>query len=112
MFKVFLLLSIAAVSFVLYNTYIKTNSKPANIVKTDGESIIYTKSYCPYCVKAKNLLTALNISYKEVNLNSDPDLHQALIKETNQHTVPYIYLRGIFIGGCDDLYALHEQGKV
>jgi hypothetical protein len=69
MFKFFLLAAVISVSFVLYYTYIKSDNKTVSLAISDGESIIYTKSYCPYCVKAKNLLTTIKITYKEISLD-------------------------------------------
>ncbi len=73
---------------------------------------IYTFSTCPYCVKAKALLESENIAYKEYEISADKETEIAKLKErTACKTVPQIFVDGQFIGGCDDLYQLYDEGK-
>lgn len=73
---------------------------------------IYTKTYCPYCVKAKRLLESKGIAFEEVNIENDPDFAQQLFAQTGFRTVPQIFVGEKCIGGCDDLYALDAQGAL
>ena len=74
---------------------------------------IYTKDYCPYCTKAKMLFNQLNIDYTEIDLTSDPDAMDTLqARRPGARTVPQIFIGNQPIGGCDDLYALHERGEL
>ena len=77
-----------------------------------SKNIMYTKPTCPYCVRAKGLLNELNIPFTEIQIQNDPALREEMIAKANHHTVPQIFLDGEHIGGCDDLYALHEIGKL
>ncbi len=73
--------------------------------------VIYTTNYCPYCVKAKTLLDKRNIPYQEVDVTQDPFMREELVRRTGgRKTVPQIFINGLSIGGCDDLYALEAQG--
>jgi glutaredoxin 3 len=54
--------------------------------------ILYTKSYCPYCVLAKDLLTSLGAEYEEIDITSSPDIIGELVKKSGMRTVPQIYL--------------------
>jgi glutaredoxin 3 len=75
--------------------------------------VIYTKDYCPYCHRAKALLTELGQSFEEIDLVQHPDRRDEMIeKAKGASTVPQIFIDGAHIGGCDDLHALHEQGKL
>lgn len=74
---------------------------------------IYSKTHCPYCVKAKLLFDQLGVSYTEFNIETDPDRFTELrTRRPSARTVPQIFIDGHAVGGCDDLYALHEQGEL
>ncbi len=74
--------------------------------------IIYSKTVCPYCVKAKFLLKRKNVEFKEIMVNSDEIREEMIKKSGGRMTVPQIFIDGKHIGGCDDLYALEEAGKL
>lgn len=76
------------------------------------EIIIYTKNYCPYCVKAKELLQQKKSSFTEIRIDLQPELREEMIAQSGRHTVPQIFINGHHVGGCDDLYALEAQGKL
>ena len=75
----------------------------------DSQFLIYSTTHCPYCVGAKNYLTAKGVSFVELMLDTNDEKRNALIKETGHRTVPLIFdLRSgspVFIGGFDDLRA-------
>ena len=74
---------------------------------------IYTSSICGYCIAAKKLLKELDINFEEINIDGMPSLKAKMIKESNgKKTVPQIFFDNKLIGGCDDLYALHENGDL
>jgi glutaredoxin 3 len=54
--------------------------------------ILYTKDYCPYCVKAKNLLDSIGATYEEIDITSTPEIIIELAKKSGMRTVPQIYL--------------------
>ncbi|KAI9347220.1 thioredoxin-like protein, partial [Obelidium mucronatum] len=77
--------------------------------------IVFSKSYCPYCVKAKKLLSSYQAVFEvlELDQRDDGDAIQAyLAQKTGQRTVPNIFIGGNQIGGCDALHALDAQGKL
>lgn len=77
------------------------------------EIIIYTKSYCPYCVKAKQLLKNKNINFTEIDItNSESLMEEMLLKASGRKTVPQIFINDFHVGGCDDLYALNDKGEL
>lgn len=76
---------------------------------------LYTKDYCPYCVKAKNLLKrkGQDANITEIDITHDEKLQQEMVtKSGGRRTVPQIFINGQPIGGCDDLYALDAAGKL
>jgi glutaredoxin 3 len=78
-----------------------------------AEVIMYSKNHCPYCVRAKSLLDILEQPYTIINLDEQPEhLTEMLAKSNGARSVPQIFIDGEHIGGCDDMYALHESGKL
>jgi glutaredoxin 3 len=75
--------------------------------------VIYTKSNCPYCVKAKQLLNIKGAKYQEIDVGNDPEARSQLtIKANGRKTVPQIFIDDFHVGGCDDLMALNDAGKL
>lgn len=73
---------------------------------------IYIKPTCPYCVRAKQLLTEKGVVFEEIDVNQQPDVYTALKQRTNHPTVPQIFINEQFVGGCDQLYALERNGQL
>ncbi|MDQ6961315.1 MAG: glutaredoxin 3 [Mariprofundaceae bacterium] len=74
---------------------------------------IYSGSYCPYCVRAKQLLQQLKIEYTEYDVQSNPEQRQEMMtRSQGARSIPQIFIHDIHVGGCDELYALHRQGKL
>ena len=72
---------------------------------------IYTTITCPYCVKAKVLLTKKGLDFNEIDVSSDSELRSKMTLRANGRTsVPQIFINDQHIGGCDDLHALDEKG--
>ncbi|WP_163102290.1 glutaredoxin family protein [Peribacillus alkalitolerans] len=62
---------------------------------------IYTTNTCPYCTQAKNFLNAQGLSYREINIQQNPDAMQKLVNETGQLGVPQININGNWVLGFD-----------
>ncbi|MCF2948101.1 glutaredoxin 3 [Paraglaciecola aquimarina] len=74
---------------------------------------IYTKGHCPYCYRAKALLTEKQIQFNEIEIDVNPELRSVMIERANGgYTVPQIFINDQHIGGCDDLFALESQNKL
>ncbi|MBS7697282.1 MULTISPECIES: glutaredoxin 3 [unclassified Chelatococcus] len=74
---------------------------------------IYTKSWCPYCQSAKELLTSKNVTFTEIEISGKADERAAMIARAGgRSTVPQIFVGDRHIGGCDDLYALERRGEL
>ncbi|HKL41293.1 MAG TPA: glutaredoxin 3 [Clostridia bacterium] len=70
---------------------------------------IYTWTFCPFCVEAKNILKKKNIAFEEIVIDGDQKALSNLTEATDCSTVPQIFVGEKFIGGCDDLKALIEK---
>ena len=74
---------------------------------------IYTKSTCSYCQSAKHLLREKKASFTEISVDGDPAGFKAMsARAKGRTTVPQIFFDETHIGGCDDLYALEQSGKL
>ncbi|MGU3494721.1 glutaredoxin 3 [Xanthobacteraceae bacterium A53D] len=74
--------------------------------------VIYTKNWCPYCHAAKELLRRKGWTFTEIDV-SDPVAQQNMANKANgRTTVPQIFIGDTHVGGCDDLYALEDAGRL
>ncbi|XP_042498920.1 glutaredoxin [Macadamia integrifolia] len=77
--------------------------------------VVFSKTYCGYCTRVKQLLSKLGATYKVIELNSESDggdIQAALREWTGQRTVPNVFIGGNHIGGCDAVTEKHQQGKL
>lgn len=73
--------------------------------------VMYSKDYCPYCARAKMLLTERGVTDLEIiRIDQDPAQRDVMIERTGRRTVPQIFIGDQHIGGCDDLVALDRSG--
>jgi glutaredoxin 3 len=74
---------------------------------------IYTKAFCPYCWRAKQLLEAKGVEYHEISVDYGGDARAIMVERAQgRTTVPQIFIREHHVGGCDDLVALDRSGKL
>lgn len=74
---------------------------------------MYTTPTCPYCQAAKRLLARKGVTYSEIDVSGDPALRAAMTERAGgRRTVPQIFVGEVHVGGCDDLHALEDAGKL
>jgi len=73
---------------------------------------IYSSDYCPFCTRAKQLLSSKNIAYNEICVDGNNKLRQEMTQKSGRTSVPQIWIGEQHIGGCDDLYDLERQKKI
>jgi glutaredoxin 3 len=74
---------------------------------------IYTTPYCPYCADAKDLLRRKGVSFHEIDGRANGEVRKEMLARANgRSTFPQIFIGSTHVGGCDDLYALDEAGKL
>ena len=72
--------------------------------------IIYSTAVCPYCIRAKELLSSKGVSYEEIRIDQDPDQRNIMLEKSNgQRTVPQIFIDDQHVGGFDQLKALNDN---
>lgn len=75
--------------------------------------VIYTTPICPYCARAKSLLSKKGVAFEEVDVMMDEKaLTEMLAKSGGARTVPQIFIGDTHVGGSDELYALEREGKL
>ena len=74
---------------------------------------VYSKDYCPYCVRAKQFLKHKGVEFTEYQVDQDQEKYREMLEKSNGgRTVPQIFIGDIHVGGSDDLFALHRQDKL
>lgn len=73
---------------------------------------VYTSDWCPYCQRAKVLLTQKNVTFSEINVDEDAKFREEMIARSNRRTVPQIFIGDKHVGGCDDLFELDRSGEL
>ncbi|GAA5979672.1 hypothetical protein JCM5350_003806 [Sporobolomyces pararoseus] len=77
--------------------------------------VVFSKSYCPYCRNAKQLLKSLDVEaeiFELDQMDDGADWQNYLAEKTGQRTVPNIFIGGKHVGGSSDLEAKHKSGEL
>lgn len=78
-----------------------------------GKIEIYTTLFCPFCIRAKQLLDSKGVMYYETDVTARLSLRKAMTERAGGRTsVPQIFIDGQHIGGCNDLLALERSGQL
>ena len=67
---------------------------------------------CGFSMVVSNILKHLNVNFKGVNVLDDENLRQDIKEFSEWPTIPQLYLKGEFIGGCDIVKELFESGEL
>jgi glutaredoxin 3 len=74
---------------------------------------IYTTPICPYCARAKRLLKNKGVTIDEIDVFMNSQARAEMEEKSGgQRTVPQIFVGGTHVGGCDELYALEDDGAL
>ena len=67
---------------------------------------------CGFSAQVVHLLKACNARFTDVNVLTDPELRQGIKEFSEWPTIPQLYVDGRFVGGCDIVTELHENGQL
>ncbi|XP_009602632.1 glutaredoxin [Nicotiana tomentosiformis] len=87
----------------------------AKQIVSSNPVVVFSKTYCGYCTRVKQLLSQLGATFKVIELDQESDgneVQQALLEWTGQRTVPNVFIVGKHVGGCDSIVEKHQQGKL
>ena len=73
---------------------------------------MYTTGWCPYCARARKLLESKGVAFEEFDVEATPAKRTEMQTRSGRRTVPQVFIGDQHVGGCDDLYALEEAGKL
>ncbi len=76
------------------------------------EVVIYSSDWCPYCMRAKQLLGHKGVEFEEIKVDGQPELRAEMTRKARRTSVPQIWIGSTHVGGCDELYALERAGKL
>ncbi|MBA1193788.1 glutaredoxin 3 [Pseudomonas entomophila] len=74
--------------------------------------LIYSSDYCPYCIRAKQLLTHKGVDFEEIRVDGKPQLRAEMSQKAGRTSVPQIWIGDTHVGGCDELHALERAGRL
>ncbi|TXG50255.1 hypothetical protein EZV62_022779 [Acer yangbiense] len=94
---------------------LETALNKAKGIVSSNPVVVFSKTYCGYCQRVKQLFTQLGATYKLLELDEENDgskIQAALLEWTGQRTVPNVFIGGKHIGGCDAVMEKHQGGKL
>jgi len=92
------------------------NEKIKDII-TKNDVVLFMKgtpemSQCGFSMTVSNILKELKVKFSGVNVLADPEIRQGIKDFSNWPTVPQLYIKGEFIGGCDIAKEMYEKGEL
>ena len=92
------------------------NEKIKDII-TKNEVVLFMKGtpevpQCGFSMTVSNILKELKVKFSGVNVLADPEIRQGIKDFSNWPTVPQLYIKGEFIGGCDIAKEMYEKGEL
>ncbi len=73
---------------------------------------LYVSEYCGFCWRAKSLLDAKGVAYEEVSVDGKSEVRAQMQKMSGRTSVPQIWIGETHVGGCSELYALEQAGRL
>ena len=74
--------------------------------------LMYLTASCPFCQSADRLLQHKGVAVEKIRVDLEPARRAEMIQKSGRRTVPQIWINGLHVGGCDDLYALERAGEL
>lgn len=79
---------------------------------SSNQVVMYSSRFCPFCSRAKSLLQKKGTKFQELIVDGDNALRKEMMDKSKRHTVPQIWIGKTHVGGCDELFALEQAGKL
>ena len=67
---------------------------------------------CGFSMAISNMLKILEVSYKGINVLENQSLREGIKQFSDWPTIPQIYIKGEFVGGCDIIKEMYENGEL
>lgn len=84
---------------------------------SENDVVLYMKGtkempQCGFSSIVARILTHLEVPFKDVNILADPELRQGIKDFSDWPTIPQLYIKGEFVGGCDIVKEMHQSGEL
>lgn len=76
------------------------------------EVTVYATPTCPYCIRARDLLTRKGVAFTEIRVDRDLEQRMAMRERSGRTSVPQIFIGELHVGGSDELAALERSGEL
>ena len=67
---------------------------------------------CGFSLAVSNILKHLEVKFKGINILDDPEMREGIKTYSDWPTIPQLYMKGEFIGGCDIVKEIFEKGEL
>jgi len=74
--------------------------------------LMYSTAWCPFCIRARELLERKGKNWEEIDVDGSPELRREMRDRSGRNTVPQIWIGERHVGGCDELHALDRSGAL
>jgi len=83
----------------------------------ENDVVLYMKGtaqtpHCGFSAVVVQILNSLAVPFKDVDILTDADIRQGIKDFSNWPTIPQLYIKGEFIGGCDIVREMHQAGEL
>ncbi|MDB3953702.1 Grx4 family monothiol glutaredoxin [Alphaproteobacteria bacterium] len=83
----------------------------------DNDIVLFMKGspvfpQCGFSAAVVQVLTELNVKFKGIDVLEDPSVRQGIKEFSNWPTIPQLYVKGEFVGGCDIIREMHDTGEL
>ncbi|HUH86013.1 MAG TPA: Grx4 family monothiol glutaredoxin [Stellaceae bacterium] len=84
---------------------------------TDNAVLLYMKGtpvfpQCGFSAAVVQILTHLGVKFKGIDVLADPEIRQGIKEFSSWPTIPQLYVKGEFVGGCDIIREMFESGEL
>ena len=93
-----------------------TKDKIQNIID-ENDVLLFMKGtpvmpQCGFSAAVVGILSHMGIKYNSVNVLEDPEIREGIKKVSDWPTIPQLYVKKEFVGGCDIIREMHESGEL
>ena len=84
---------------------------------SDNPVVLYMKGtpvfpQCGFSAAVVQILSHMGVKFKGIDVLADPEIRQGIKEFSNWPTIPQLYVKGEFIGGCDIIREMYETGEL
>ncbi len=84
---------------------------------TDNQVVLFMKGtpvfpQCGFSAAVVQILTHMGVKFKGIDVLADPSLRQGIKEFSSWPTIPQLYVKGEFVGGCDIVREMYESGEL